>query len=245
MDWVGCSSASCQDSLPLDEIVTQGSDIQMYGGFIDPAAGHGQPIRPVLDGSYLTNPVEPGGTFPSSVNKPLLITTVLNEGAAPIYQINPAVVPVQEFPPNCAATFGEARTTTIINSPYYVPTPAFIVGGVQDARGQLELLATDYLYKCSGWSFGRSWSNSGGQVYIGEYVAGASYPANSQFAICAKAGVVCHQDDIQIVVCLSLFFILDVPCTKAPFFRSLEPFPAQPPPRPPLSQRCRSATAPS
>ncbi|KAG2019995.1 carotenoid ester lipase [Coprinopsis cinerea AmutBmut pab1-1] len=196
---IGCNSASCMNTVSLSSILSAQDAIQWNPLSIDATVGEGQPIRPLFDGSFITSPVEPGASFPSSVNKPLMITTVLHEGANAIYSIFPDPVPEMYFWGATDRTFGAERTDIILSSPYYVPSPAFIVDGALDGRGQLQLLATDYLYKCPGWTFGKAWAQSGGQVYVGEYVNGASYPANANIPICTQPGVVCHQDDIQIV----------------------------------------------
>jgi hypothetical protein len=107
---------------------------------------------------------------------------------------------------------------TIVNSNYY-PAPAAVGGGSVDGRVQLQQLGTDYLWKCSGWSFARSWVQHGGSAYVGEYQVGASYPGNDEVSFCTEPGKVCHQDDIQIVVssfCPIISPCLTLPCSSAP-----------------------------
>ena len=171
---------------------------------IAPASGNAQPIRPVVDGTFINTPLDTTN-FPS-VSKPILVTSVAHEAAAAIYSAFNTVVPEEYFPAICAATFGEERTTTVISSPFYAPSPAGVVGGVQDARAQLEVLGTDYLWKCSGWTFARTWVNKGGSAYVGQYELGATYPGNDAIPICTESGKVCHQDDIQIVVSVTRHF---------------------------------------
>jgi hypothetical protein len=69
-----------------------------------------------------------------------------------------------------------------------------------DARVQLQELGTDYLWRCSAWTFARNWVQNGGTAYVGKYLVGATYPGNGEVPYCIQPGIVCHQDDIEIVV---------------------------------------------
>ena len=164
---------------------------------IDPSAGQGEPIRPVYDGNLITTTLTT--SFPNE-NKPLLITNVRNEAGPPIFMSFPGPLPQGAFYPIVNFTFGTERTNTIVSSSFYQPpTPD------ADARGQLEPLGTDYLYKCSSWTFARRWIANGGDAYVGLYTLGATHPDNAQVPFCTQPGSVCHQDDIPIVVCRSFF----------------------------------------
>ncbi|KAF8201777.1 Alpha/Beta hydrolase protein [Pholiota molesta] len=133
---LGCgTNATCLNALSLDDLANNAFNL-------DPAAGLSEPIRPVLDGSFLTSPLDSTAPFPT-VNKPLLVTSVLNEAGPAIYGGN------QIF---CRKTH-----------PW-----------------------TDYLWRCSGWTFSRNWVQHGGT-------------GNDQVPFCTQPGVVCHQDDIEIV----------------------------------------------
>lgn len=190
------------NSLDIDTVINAQNVVYGTAIDLDPAAGRNQPIRPVLDGSFITVPLDSTGAFPSQ-NKPLLLTTVSHEAAYAIYKSFPAL-PEEAFPPICAATFGPDRTDVVINAPFYAPVPSAIDGSV-DARVQLQNVGTDYLWKCSSWTFARSWVQHGGSAFVGQYVVGASYPGNEAVPYCSTPGVLCHQDDILIVVCIFLF----------------------------------------
>jgi hypothetical protein len=136
-----------------------------------------------------------------------MITNVLNEAAFAIYNVFPDTVPEDEFEGCVDATFSSPRTQQIISSARYTPPPG-TDKTIADARIQLQQLGTDYLWKCAGWTFGRNWAGNGGKAYMGMYVVGATYPGNEEVSYCTSGGVVCHQDDIMIVVCLiSLFHV--------------------------------------
>ncbi|KAJ2927752.1 hypothetical protein H1R20_g9344, partial [Candolleomyces eurysporus] len=195
---VGCSSASCQNGLSLSSILSAQQATYEYAVNNIPAAGTGQPIRPVLDGTFITTPFDTTAPFPS-INKPLLVTSVENEAAWAIFKSLPPLLDEGAFPYLTSLTFGNQRTSVILDSPFYTPAPGSIVDGKVDGRFQLEKLGTDYLWKCAGWTFSRAWVQAGSNAYVGQFVVGATYPGNEEVARCTQNGVVCHQDDIQIV----------------------------------------------
>jgi carboxylesterase type B len=184
--------------LSLDTILNVQRTLVSNAVNIDPSTGLFQPIRPVRDGSFITSPLDSTAPFPS-VNKPVLISTVLNEIGPAIYSQFPQPLPADILPYIYEASLGTERTNTLISSDRYPPIPNSITG-VVDARDQLQLVGTDYMWKCSSWTFTRAWVQNGGKAYVGLYTVGASYPGNDAVPYCTQPGVVCHQDDIEIVV---------------------------------------------
>jgi len=166
-----------------------------------PAAGNAQPIRPVKDGYFITSPLDSTAPFPA-VNKPLLISTVAHEAGFAVHGAFPDPLPEAAFQPICNATFGSSRAPVVVSSPNYAPVS--LPDGSVDARTQLQVVGTDYLWRCSSWTFARNWVQNGGAAYVGQYLVGASYPGNNAVSFCTGAGIVCHQDDIEIVVCIFL-----------------------------------------
>ena len=162
-----------------------------------------EPIRPVLDGSFITTPLDSTAPFPS-VSKHLLITSVANEAGPAIYGGFSNPLPQSAFSPLCQAAFlSPKRTDIIVSSPFYSFTSS---GGVIDARIQLQELGTDYQWRCPAWTFARNWVQNGGTAYVGKYLIGATYPGNQKVPYCTQPGIVCHQDDIEIVVSISSSF---------------------------------------
>jgi hypothetical protein len=200
------SDAACRNALSLSSILTAQTTLFNQAPGIDASAGAFEPFRPVLDGALITSPLDSTGAFPS-VSKRLMLSTVLNEAGFAIYQQFKESLPQEAFPPICAATFGDSRTTTIVDSQFYHPVP--LQDGGIDSRTQLQTLGTDYLWKCSSWTFARNWVAHGGAAYVGEYQIGASYPGNDAVPYCNGNGVVCHQDDIQIVVSFLFYLLID------------------------------------
>ncbi|KAF9527033.1 Alpha/Beta hydrolase protein [Crepidotus variabilis] len=194
----GCSATdnACLNGLSVAALISASMATFNAGLSISPAAGQAQPIRPVLDGSYIAAPLDSTGTFPPQT-KPLLITTVAQEAGWAIYKSFSDPLPEFALPSVCEFSLGSDRTATVLNQQLYQPIPN--AGGDPDARAQLQLIGTDQLWKCSGWTFTRSWVQNGGTAYVGQYVVGSTYPGNELVPFCTQSGVVCHQDDIQIV----------------------------------------------
>lgn len=164
---------------------------------LDPSTGVAQPIRPVHDGTLITHTMDSTSPFPKT-SKPLLLSTVNNEAGLSIYGSFDSPVNSSLYDQVVEGTFGDPRAEAVMKASYYkVPV---LADGTSDARGTLETMGTDYMWKCSTWSFAKSWVANGGSAYVGLYTLGASYPGNSQAPFCTQSGVVCHQDDIEIVV---------------------------------------------
>ena len=193
---IGCRSTDtpCQNALSVDTILDAQTNLFNTAYTLDAAAGRDEPIRPVTDRSFITTPLDSTAPFPA-VSKSLLLTSVANEAGPAIYGTYPNALPEDAFSPICQAAFlTTERTNIIIYSPYYRPVSS------EDARVQLQTLGTDYLWRCSTWTFARNWVQHGGTAYVGKYLVGATYPGNDAVPYCTQPGIVCHQDDIQIVV---------------------------------------------
>ncbi|KAG6862055.1 hypothetical protein C0995_007185 [Termitomyces sp. Mi166 len=192
----GATDTTCLKKLSLDAIINAQITLFNTAASLDASAGVAEPIRPVRDGTLITSPLDSTAPFPL-VSKSVLVTTVLNEAGFAIYNQFPSPLPSAYFKSVTEATLGANRTALVVDSPYYPPIPSN--GSDSDARSQLQLLGTDYMWKCSGWTFARNWAQNGGEAYVGEYQLGASYAGNNAVPYCTQEGVVCHQDDIEIV----------------------------------------------
>ncbi|KDQ61117.1 hypothetical protein JAAARDRAFT_32121 [Jaapia argillacea MUCL 33604] len=191
------SDTRCLNSLSLDTIINAQMNLFENAYTLDPSATQAEPMRPVRDGQLITTTLDSSSPFPH-VSKPILVSTVLNEAALTIYG-NFDTLPEAAFYPVVNATFGSPRTNVIVNSAFYNDANLLAEGVTIDARTQLETLGTDYIWKCSSWTFARNWASNGGQAFVGMYVVGASYPGNDAVDFCTQPGSVCHQDDIEIV----------------------------------------------
>ena len=194
------SDDSCASSLSVNDILEASDTLYSQAMTLDPAAGQGEPIRPVRDGKLIAYTLTTSSSFPQA-SKPILVTTVADEAGPAIYGFYNSPVSQQDFLQNVYYSLGHPRGDTVLSSQRYA---AQTRGGVFDARPSLEKMGTDYLWKCSSWTFSRTWASKGGPVYVGMYVLGATYPANGGIPFCTSNGSVCHQDDIPIVVSLGL-----------------------------------------
>lgn len=192
------SNNGCASSLSVNDIVSASDTLYSQAMFLDPAAGQGEPIRPVRDGQLISYTLTTSSPFPQ-VSKPILVTTVANEAGPSIYSWLNSPVSEQDYLQAVSLTLGSSRADTVLGSQRYTVQNS---GGVVDGRPSLERMGTDYLWKCSSWTFSRTWASKGGPAYVGMYVLGATYPTNGGIPFCTSNGSVCHQDDIQIVVSL-------------------------------------------
>ncbi|KAF9070875.1 Alpha/Beta hydrolase protein [Rhodocollybia butyracea] len=199
---INCAASdySCQTALSVDTILNAQVALLNESLSLDASVGTGEPLRTVNDGTLITSPLDSTAPFPS-VNKPILVSTVLNEAALTIYGEFTSPIPQDEFLPICQVNLDNARAATVDNSSFYAPPAAAKDSGDSsgDARVQLQTLGTDYIWRCSSWTFARNWKTNGGSVYVGMYSVGATYPGNEAVPFCTKPGSVCHQDDIEIV----------------------------------------------
>lgn len=60
-------------------------------------------------------------------------------------------------------------------------------------RETLERIITDGTWRCPNRDVAAKWAESGGRVWVGEFVAGTTYPTNKDGDYCTKAGRVCHE----------------------------------------------------
>jgi len=157
-----------------------------------PVVGQFEPMRPVLDGSFVTTSLDSTTPFPA-VSKSILISTVAQEAGSTIYSTYPKALNQSDLIDFCDAFLGPDRAKTILSSKFYPITP--------DPRAQLQSIGTDYIWRCPSWTFARNWVTHGGKAYVGEYVIGATHPANEDISYCLQPHIVCHQDDIEVVVC--------------------------------------------
>lgn len=197
---VNCAGSppSCLNSLSLSSILNAQAELINQASSIDSATSGGEPLRPVRDGSFITSTLDgTAGGFPTN-GKPLLLTTVQNEGLYTIYDSINYPVPPGAFELVVSQTYDSKRTSEIVSGSSYALPPDSASGDF-DVRPLLDTVGTDANWRCPGWTFARAWAGSGAKAYVGLYTVGATYPGNDEVAACTQNGAVCHQDDIEIV----------------------------------------------
>lgn len=190
------SDSPCLDELSLALIMNATITLFNNAFTIVPAA-QVEPIRVVNDGSFITSTLDSSSPFPN-VSKPILLSNVRNEAGFITYTEFPDPVSLGKYQNFVNASVGEARYNALANAEFYAIKGS--LPGFRDYRPKMDLLGTDAIWRCPTWTFARNWVAHGGTAYVGLYTVGASYPGNSEAPFCAQPGVVCHQDDIEIVV---------------------------------------------
>jgi carboxylesterase type B len=193
---LACSSTdtNCLKNVSLTTLLSAQVDLYSVASGLDPACGLGEPLRPIRDGTTISTALV-DDVYPSSVGppKPLLITTVANEGGFAIGSNFPAPIPSIYFAGVVQSQMDSSRANAVVSSSFYT-----VPGTGDDAtRETLDKWATDWSWRCSSWSFARTWMNHGGKVWTGQFVKGATYKGNEVIDYCN--GKVCHQDDIYIL----------------------------------------------
>lgn len=236
------TNTACITALPLATLLSVQDALYTNASTLAPGAGQPEPLRPMVDGSFITTSLS-GTSFPPSL-KPLLITTVKDEAAPTIgYNFGPDTSS-DWYAPAVDMTFGDSRTATLLSSPWYgVNAMTAQIPQDDQVRVQLNVLGTDATWRCPNWSFARSYVARGGNVHVGRFMLGATYPSNADIDLCTEDGRVCHEDDIYITVRFSFPFVLFV--SSDPFFTddkcytlsshhiSSEPLPPHPRPKQP------------
>lgn len=207
----GSTAASCRASLSLDTLLNVQSSLISNATTIAPAAGPNEPLRPFVDGQIITTSLT-GSSYPPNL-KPLLITTVANEGGAAIANVLDFGTPTSAYPYVVEGTFGDvdSRSSNILSSDWYGTNRlnALAAGPSTSSdatRTITEALGTDATWRCPNWSWARAYAAAGGKVWVGKFLLGATYWTNQGLDYCTASvsGVkrVCHQDDIYITVSL-------------------------------------------
>ncbi|KAJ6541441.1 hypothetical protein B0H19DRAFT_1268440 [Mycena capillaripes] len=118
-----------QQALTLDEILDVQVTVEDEANDIDPATGLGKPLRPVRDGKLVTTPLDSTAPFPA----------VRWANRYDLLFQDP--IPASFFEGTCDVSLGPNRTQIVMDSPFYPVDP------YGDARGPLEVLTTDYLWR--------------------------------------------------------------------------------------------------
>ena len=155
-------------------------------------------MRPVHDGVLIASTLDSSSHFPQ-VSKPIILSTVANEAGPAIYGSITAPIDEGTYEAIVESAFKEPAASNLLACPNY-QVPNATSGQPTDARIQLEQMGTDQIWRCPTWTFARSWTQNGGSAFVAHYTVGATYPDNNGVPYCFGDGVVCHEDDIEIVV---------------------------------------------
>lgn len=208
----------CAISLPLSAVLSASNMLFDNAVNMDPSATRAEPMRPVHDGTLITSTLDFTTPFPK-VSKSIILSTVSNEAGPAIYSQFTDPMSTSFYEATVSASIGEPRASILLASPYY-RVPVLRDGKAADARIQLEKMGSDQVFRCPTSTFARSWTQHGGTAYVAQYTVGATYPDNRDIPYCTGAGIVCHEDDIEIVVRYSIhsfgYFVFSITkCSSA------------------------------
>jgi len=85
------------------------------------------------------------------------------------------------------ALIGQKRAETLALTDAYAPPE-----GTNSMRNTFEAIITDGVWKCANRAVASAWAKAGGDVWVGEWLEGMSYPSNKG-EYCQAAGRVCHE----------------------------------------------------
>lgn len=188
------------------DIVTAQENFINYGGayLTDPAVGAGEPLRPTLDGTTVVYSLTT--TYPPN-KKPVFLTSNKDDAGQAIGLTYPYGLDTSDFEGLVVQSLGSDRGEKVMDAPWYNPlpgvsppvTPAYLVQA-DITREALSRLGTDQLWKCAIWNFAKRWAAAGGKAYTVLFDVGITYPANSGNDLCQEGGMVCHEDEIMLIV---------------------------------------------
>ncbi|KAF8517588.1 alpha/beta-hydrolase [Hysterangium stoloniferum] len=197
------NSSSCAQDMDVDTLIGHQSTLFDAAPALGAQFYAAEPIRPAIaDGIFITHTFSGPESFPpSSLLKPIVVTTVKDDAATTIYSFFPdsnGPIPNTVFDAFIGSTLGPQRSQTVISSPFYSLTTTN--GSSTDPRAVLSVMGTDLIWRCPAWKLSRDWAAHGSsRQYAGVFTQGISYPGNSAIAECVAPGAVCHQDDIEVL----------------------------------------------
>lgn len=140
-----CTTLACLQALPLPNLLTAQSTVFQQAPSLIPGVAPSEPIRPVVDGSLVTQSFFDAINAGSITNKAreVVFTTVLNEAG-------PTIASISKGQPIAQNDFGayvqalmDGRSATVLESGLYSPD----ANDPDGARVALERLGTDWIWR--------------------------------------------------------------------------------------------------
>lgn len=185
------TNATCQNALSLDTIMN--AQLDFNPADFDPSTLGPIPFRPVHDGSLITTTLTT--TFPSAL-KPLLLTTVHDEGAPTIFGAIDFVLPSVAYPQVLSGVLPDFRADAVLNSSFY----QLDADDSDTVREELKDIVTDLGWRCPDWVFAKAWASRAPAVFTGTFLLGGLHSSNAEIDFCSESDThVCHSDDLPIL----------------------------------------------
>jgi carboxylesterase type B len=93
-----------------------------------------------------------------------------------------------------AAVIGPSRAETISSSPFFTFDPS----DPDTTRDTLSAVGTLFFWTCSNQFISLAYTSQA-NVYLYQLQVGFTFPDNEDDGMCLKSGVVCHEDDIELL----------------------------------------------
>lgn len=189
---LGCVDSAClQNAKVSDILAAQDTTFMQTPQYIEDVSAS-EPIRPYIDGQLVQQPLVKlaNGKGLSNKNRQIIFTTVKDEAGPTIASVSQdQVIPREYYEAYIHALMDPDRAGKVVNSKLY----ALDLNNQDAAREQLELLGTDWIWRCINQQVAVNLTAHGqrDKVWIAEFDAGISYPSNQGIAFCK--GRVCHQ----------------------------------------------------
>lgn len=197
---LGCSTLQCLQSKSVSDILDSQDYTFLSAPSTIPGVGASEPIRPVIDGNVIkqaffqyTNNANLGNK-----NRQVIFTTVANEAGPTIASVSQdQPLPAEYYPAVISGLMDPERANKVLKSGLYVPDASDPDG----TRNQLELLGTDWIFRCANQQAALNMSSRGasGRVYLAQFDTGIPYPSNQGISLCS-GGRVCHQGEFFTLV---------------------------------------------
>lgn len=205
------TNATCISSLSTSDILSIQNFLYtspVYGS--DPTSGGSVPFRMINDGTFITSPLDSTAPLPSASSqlKPALITFVNQEGTPTIYLSFNESLPADEFEAIVAIDEGSDQIAQLIaQNPNYLNS-SDLNDESFDARAPLADWITDQVFRCPGYTFAQLWAGTGTETYVGVFERGSVYVDSVVLEPICSETQVCHEGDIEILVCIFIIIII-------------------------------------
>ncbi|WWC68545.1 uncharacterized protein I206_102474 [Kwoniella pini CBS 10737] len=198
-----CTNIECLENVPHASIIAAQDDLTLSAPMLIKGIPLPMVIRPTFDNPTLpSDPTLSLFSNPTSLplwNISILLTTVKNEAGSAVSDLFPNPVPLSfdTYYATLSASINTYRANQLATSKEYalLDNTGFGKGG-DEFREKYETAATDGIWKCPNRDVASIWRKNGGNVWVGEWTKGSTYPSNKDHAYCTIKGKVCHEDDI-------------------------------------------------
>lgn len=217
MGQTSCSDVACLRAMSAGDVLDASMQTVQAAQSIDDAVAVSEVWRPFV-GQLTGTPFEAN---PAAVaSKPIIVTNVENEAGSVIGNLllptgmNYDTAEMRAWPMSLSRQqllgqmFNGGRADVLDSttqysmatnvSAYPAPVQVKLYSSAQDGlRRNLETVLTQGMFTCAAWNNARRYA-AAGQVYVGLFERGITYPTNEGNDYCAQDKV-CHEDDIRLV----------------------------------------------